>query len=144
MNDCKICQYFSNCSAAVQGQIGQSTEGDLDMGESARFMYTIPEMGMTIQMCVEIGNILMFASTETTTPNSAFHEYSLDITANGTNISVCNEVYVTSTEANQTRCNITTATGNNTCTLHMEVSGLQERNEFAINSTTGDTRTGEY
>ena len=112
------------------------------MGESARFMYTIPEIGMTIQMCVEIGNILMFASTETTTPNSAFYEYSLNVTADGTNVSVCNEVYVNSA-ANQSCNNSTPATDNTTCTLHVAVNGLQERNEFAINSTTGDTRTGE-
>ena len=110
------------------------------MGENARFAYTVPEIGMTIRMCVEIGNILMFASTVTTTPNSAFYDYSLDITAIGTSSIVCGEVYVIF-EANRRRRDVTTTTGN--ITLHMAVSGLQEKNEFAINSTTGDTRSGE-
>ena len=63
------------------------------MGENVRFTYTVPRIGMTIRMCVEMGTIAMFASTETTTPNSAFYDYSLDVTAIGTSSIVCGEVY---------------------------------------------------
>ena len=110
------------------------------MGENARLSYTVPEIGMTIRMCVAIGNIVMFASTVTTTPNSAFYDYSLNITAIENSSIDCGEVYVIS-EANRRRRDVTTTTGN--ITLHMAVSGLQKKNEFAIKSTTGDTRSGE-
>ena len=82
----------------------------------------------------------MFASSVTTTPNSAFYDYSLDITARGTGSTVCGEVYVVF-EANRRRRDVTNTTSN--ITLHMAVSGLQEKNDFAINSTNGDTTSGK-
>ena len=120
---------FLYSTVSTQVQVGQSPEGELDRGENVRFMYTIPAIGTTIQMCIEIGNVVMFASTVTTTPNSALHEYSLDITASGTSTRACGEVYVIP------------PTGNNT--LYSLVSGLQDRNRFTLNSATGDTRSGE-
>ena len=101
------------------------------MGENVRFMYTVPEIGMTIRMCIEIESLLMFASTDTTTPNSAFHDYSLAITATDTSFIVCGEVYVIIESDSRRRRDVTTTTGNNT--LYMAVSGIQEENEFAIN-----------
>ena len=116
-------------TASTQIQVGQSPQGELDRGENVRFTYTIPVVGTTIQLCVEIGNTVFFASTVVTTPNRALHEYSLDITASGTNTRTCGEVFVIPPTANSI--------------VYIAVNGLQDRNRFTLNSTTGDTRTGE-
>lgn len=109
------------------------------MGENIRYQYLLPEDGMTIMICVHVGNIVLYASTRVTTPNSALYEYKLDISGQSSQSDVCDDVYIDSSGSRKR--NIVSESSN--VTLYVAVNGVDESNVFALNSTTGDTTSGK-
>lgn len=109
------------------------------MGENIRYQYLLPEDGMTIMICVHVGNIVLYASTRVTTPNSALYEYKLDISGQSSQSEVCDDVYIDSSGSRKR--NIVSESSN--VTLYVAVNGVDESNVFALNSTTGDTTSGK-
>jgi len=121
---------------SVAAKIGSGLEGTLDMGENIRYHYPLPEDGMTVEICVQAGNIVLFASTKVTTPNSALYEYKMDISGQSSETEVCDDVYVDS-PARRKRHVVSNIT------LYVAVNGVDESNTFALNSTIGDTTSGK-
>ena len=124
---------------SVAAKIGDGLEGTLDMGENIRYHYPLPEDGMTVEICVQVGNIVLFASTKVTTPNSALYEYKLDISGRSSETEVCDDVFVDS--PGRLKRNVVSESSN--ITLYVALNGVDESNIFALNSTIGDTTSGK-
>ena len=126
-------------AASVSTRVGNGLEGTLDMGENVRYQYLLPEDGMTIMICVRVGNVVLYASTRVTTPNSALYEYILDISGQSLESEVCDDVYINSSGGKKRNI----VSGSSNVTLYVTLNGVDESNIFAFNSTTGDTTSGE-
>lgn len=113
-------------------------EGNLDIGESIRYQYQLPEDGMTIMICVRNGNIVLYASTKTTSPNSAFYDYKLDVSGQSSKDEVCDDVYIDSSTGRKRDLSSEPAN----ITLYVSLNGRDDYNEFFFNSTVGDTSSG--
>ena len=109
------------------------------MGENIRYQYQLPTDGMTIMMCVRKGNVILYASTEITSPNSAFYEHKLDISGKSSQDEVCNDVYIDPSAGRKRELSSELAN----ITLYVSLNGEDEFNEFLLNSTVGDTTSGK-
>ena len=121
---------------SVAAKIGDSLEGTLDVGENIRYQYPLPKDGMTVEICVQAGNIVLFASTKVTTPNSALYEYKLDTSGRSSETEVCDDVFVDS--PGRLKRHVVS-----NITLYVALNGVDESNIFALNSTIGDTTSGK-
>ena len=109
------------------------------MGENIRYQYQLPVDGMTIMICVRIGNVVLYASTKTTTPNGAFYDYKLDISGQSSTTEVCGDAFVDPPE--ERKRNVFKPSNT---TLYLSLQGVDVSNEFALNSTIGDTTSGKF
>ena len=109
------------------------------MGENIRYQYQLPTDGMTIMMCVRNGNVVLYASTEISSPNSAFYDYKLDISGKSSKDEVCNDVYIDPSAGRKRDLSSELAN----ITLYVSLNGEDEFNEFLLNSTVGDTTSGK-
>ena len=116
--------------------------GNLDEGENIRYEFPLPEDGVTLKMCVQNGQVNCYASTEITTPNSALHDYKLEVKAQSPGMEACDDVYIQQPTESRDRDRRAVIEKSNT-TLFMTLTGMDEYNEFSFNTTLGDTTSGE-
>lgn len=125
---------FLFLAASVPAKIGNGLEGDLDIGESIRFQYQLPTDGMTIMMCIRQGNVVLYASTKITSPNSAFYEHKLDVSGKSSDDKVCDDVYIAIGPSSELKRELSSQQAN--ITLYVSLNGEDEYNEFLL-STSG-------
>lgn len=58
-------------------ELAEENTGSLEEGEQIRWQFEVPETGIHFNIEVGQGEIVFYASTETTAPNEAFHQWKL-------------------------------------------------------------------
>ena len=53
--------------------------GTLDGNETVRYHFPIPVIGITVEVCVSQGHILIYGSVTVPNPNSAFYDWVFDV-----------------------------------------------------------------
>ena len=56
-------------------ELDEVSGGSLEEGQQVRLEYAVPEEGTVLTLEAEQGKLELFASTKTTSPNEAFHEW---------------------------------------------------------------------
>ena len=122
-------------AGAIPARLGQQT-GTLTEGESVRYELNVPQDGVTVRLCVQEGYIIFYASFTVTNPNEALHDYKREVINEGT--TSCDDAYINPAEVNtQKRQADGLSTGN--ATLYIALDGVEERNEYELNTSEGDT-----
>jgi len=132
-------------SASGSKVVGEASSGSLDRGGTARLNFALPVEGITIRLCVSQGYLVLYASVSSTAPNSAVNDFMLEI---GTG---CSDIYIDPTDTGNGIDNSmgrrkrqmfsSTASESANITLYVSIEGVEERNTFILQTTTGDTST---
>ncbi len=56
--------------------------GSLDQGEQIRWQFDVPESGKLFILEVNQGNVIFYASAETTAPSEAFYQWKIELETN--------------------------------------------------------------
>jgi hypothetical protein len=102
--------------------------GSLDEGEQVRWQFDVPEEGVAFNLRVDQGRVEMYASTKTTSPNEAFHEWQAETSSSA-------RVFLrpmAQAEERKKR-NIDNINGT-TIPVFMAITGLESNNTFTLQS----------
>ncbi len=58
-----------------------NNNGKLERGKQARWEFTISECGVSFNLTAQEGNVVLYASTETTAPNEAMYQWRIEVSA---------------------------------------------------------------
>ena len=139
---------FLYLSASGSKIVGGASSGSLSKGGTVRLNFPLPVEGITIRLCVSQGYLVLYASVSSTAPNSAVNDLMLEIGIG------CSDVYIDSRDTGNGIDNSnqdmgrrkrqvfnSTAVESTNLTLYVSIEGVEERNSFIIQTTTGDTST---
>ena len=70
----------------------EATNGSLTRNESYRCHIPLPPSGRTLRVCVSTGHVIVYGSFYITNPNSALHNFSLEI--NDSDSETCREMFI--------------------------------------------------
>ena len=132
-------------SASGSKVVGGASNGSLDRGGTVRLNFALPVEGITVRLCVSEGYLVLYASVSSTAPNSAVNDFMLEI---GTG---CSDIYIDPRGIGNGNDNSNNALGrrkrqvfNSTAsesanlTLYISIEGVEERNTFILQTTTGE------
>jgi len=133
-------------SASGSKVVGGASNGSLDGGGTARLNFDLPGEGITIKLCVSEGYLVLYASVSSTAPNSAVNDFMLEI---GTG---CSDIYIdrlgtgngndnSNNALGRRKRQVFNSTASESDTLYISIEGVQQRNTFILQTTTGDTST---
>ena len=106
-----------------------TNRGSLDQGEQVRWQFDIPKEGTAFNLQVNQGRIVMYASTQTSSPSEAFYEWKAE-TSSSTRVFI----KPTSRNTERTKRNTETSRNQTTIPVYMALTGLDEENAFALES----------
>ena len=69
----------THTTASILTDIGDHINGTLDQNETVRYNLQIPVIGVTVEVCVSAGRIVLYGSASDHNPNSAFYEFFLQV-----------------------------------------------------------------
>lgn len=104
-----------------------TTRGSLDQGEQVRWQFDVPEEGITFSLRVEQGRMVMYASTQTTSPSEAFYEWKAE-----TSSSTWVFIKPTSQDAHMKHNSEINNLIKRAIPVYMALIGLNEKNTFAL------------
>ena len=58
-----------------------TNNGELECGEQVRWKFTISECGVSFNLTVQEGGVVLYASTETTAPNEVIYQLRIEVSA---------------------------------------------------------------
>lgn len=71
--------YTHSHTASVPADVEEEMNGTLDGNETIRYHFPIPVIGITVEVCVSQGHILVYGSVTVPNPNSAFYDWFLEL-----------------------------------------------------------------
>ena len=99
--------------------------------------YICPEEGITLKLCAGMGELVLYISLNSAiTPSAALHDKELRARDGE-----CNDVYCNCQNfivGNRRKRQEPVSTG---VTVYCSIMGIEERNTFTLNTTSGDTST---
>ena len=136
--------------------VGNGTNGSLTEKETFRFNIEIPWTGLTLSVCVTTGHIIVYGSFSTTNPNSAVHDFYLEIHVphqqEESESEECREVFIKpSINEHSSQCihNPITPSDNRKRSashsspdnniVYLSIIGKDDNNSFVMNTTYGNT-----
>ena len=107
-------------------------------GERINLNVRCPKNGTTLELCVQNGTSVLYASDDIETPGEALFDYRL-IVGNGS----CESVFVLCQDfcSNQNPNRNPDDVGDSDNTIHITIQGSDENNTVSIQTTDGDTTT---
>ena len=142
------CTHFCTTAATIPVEFGVQN-GTLSKNGRVRYELKVPQDGVTVKLCVN-GSIVYYASYAVPNPNGALSDYTQTVT--GTD--ACNAAYVRPVSTQQQsptqqpgdQASIDGgSSGNTNATLYLSLEGVQERNQFVMETLRGDhTEKGKY
>ena len=66
-------------TASVPADVEEEMNGTLDGNETIRYHFPIPVIGITVEVCVSQGHILVYGSVTVPNPNSAFYDWIFEL-----------------------------------------------------------------
>ena len=67
-----------------------TNSGELDRDEVIRWQFTIPGCGVSFNLTVQEGDVILYASTETTAPNEAIYQWRIEVSTSSNSVGVIN------------------------------------------------------
>ena len=125
--------------ASAVSDPGQQIMGILTQGEVTFLQMTLPEDGLTITIDVDEGSVVMYGSDKIQQPNEALHDFKL--TNDKPEIYLTKETFIKNTNTTVSKREATTdSTGIN---IYISIEGESMINNFTLNTTIGDTTSGD-
>ena len=72
------------CAATIPVEAGSSLTGSLEEGGLVRYELQVPPHGLSLNICVSQGEILIYGSSVVPNPNSALNDFNLTVNATTT------------------------------------------------------------
>ena len=155
-------------TASVPADVEEEMNGTLDGNETIRYHFPIPVIGITVEVCVSQGHILVYGSVTVPNPNSAFYDWFFEVNHehmhhNNQSVACQNQFFDPSTIPDKDRpdtiwVSSTVITSSQTPQpsmapgsgfdhktveltdkiLYLSIVGIQNENNFFLNGTVGD------
>ena len=128
--------------ATVRYDEGELIDGTLSESQTVRYKLTLPLLGVTIQVCVESGHVVVYGSASYPNPNSALNDFQLVLVCEDCQKEdSCKDVYVPPVvkpgNSSNARSKRSHSSGNET-SVYISVVGMAAESKFTMNSTKGD------
>ena len=144
-----------HCTVDQPLRVGELKSGSIRRGGgSVRISFSAPaEEGITVRLCVHEGQIILYASTSVPNPSAALHDWNTTIRApEYQHTLVCSSTFFNNLGSpNLISENIlsrgrrqTGENSNDSVTLYLSVEGLENFNEFSLNSSQGKFNFGMH
>jgi len=117
-------------------EIESEIEGILFFGDSSFFEFPVPTAGLTLSLEGTTGNSVMYVSDKIKNPNAAFHDFSYDSQRDRGGLFVDVDLLSGGRGGGRGKRADSNFTDS---TLYVTVEGLQERNQFSLFTTFGNT-----
>ena len=112
--------------------------GTLDKNETVRFNLQIPVIGVTVEVCVSAGHIVVYGSTSESNPNSAFYEFFLQVVYED-DTEQCDHIFYKLDTLPPTSSSDQRVLRSEPMTLYLSVVGKDKANSFVhLKGTAGD------
>lgn len=112
-------------------ELETANTASLEQGNQIRWQYDVPEEGVTFDVVVERGRVEFYASTLTTAPSAAFHEWRV-VTSSSASVFIRPSV-PTRKRSLKTRQAIGVDNSKSTTTpVFVAVFGLESQNDFTL------------
>ncbi len=106
-----------------------TNSGELERDEIIRWKFTIPGCGVSFNLTVQQGDVVLYASTETTAPNEAIYQWRIEVSTSSNSVEVINIIPLRDNTANcSSEANVTVFT---------TIVGVNDTNMFTV-STNGE------
>ena len=119
-------------------------DGSLNRNEIIRYNLSVPEIGITVQVCAEGGQIAVYGSVTYQNPNSALNDFQLvvDCTTSTNKNCSCGKVFVPS-KLQKLHYDRTVKREATATVVYITVEGTDDSREnvFVMNATDGDVPT---
>ena len=130
--------FFHMHAETVRYEEGEFIEGTLSEDKIIRYNLSLPSIGITIQVCVKYGQMVLYGSGIYHDPNSALNDFYLEFNDTHCKDCIdCQELFINTRQP-----------GNNwlkrsnepaiTTTVYMTFEGRADMSHFIMNSTEGD------
>ena len=142
--------------------------GTLDKDENVRYHFPIPVIGITVEVCISAGHIIVYGSVLVPNPNSAFYDWMLELDYGDSDLEteLCKHMFIdpskiqhkqyqasstvtfvhspTSSQVPQPSMSPGSRFGPGTVELsdeilYVSILGKQNENNFVLNGTVGDS-----
>jgi collagen type VI alpha len=127
--------------ASIPIDIGHDMNGALDQNETVRYNLQIPVIGVTVEVCVSAGRIVLYGSASDHNPNSAFYEFFLQVVYED-DTEVCDHTFYkpdTLPPTSSSDIHDQRVLRSEPMTLYLSVVGKDKENSFIhLNFTAGD------
>ena len=103
-----------------------TNNGKLERGELARWRFTISECGVSFNLTAQEGDVVLYASTETTAPNEAIYQWRIEVSASSNSVEVINIIPLGDDAVNcSSEANVT---------LFTTIVGVNDTNAFSAST----------
>lgn len=129
---------FCTCTVSTPVTFEEDSQGSLQEGEQVRWQYDVPESGATFELSVVQGTIVFYASTLTTSPNEAFHEWKAQ-TSDSTSVFIKPTLASDRNERSLRDANLDSSQdANATAVVYVALFGQDMNNTFTLKSKHND------
>ena len=104
-----------------------TNSGELDRDEVIRWQFTIPGCGVSFNLTVQEGDVILYASTETTAPNEAIYQWRIEVSTSSNSFEVIN--IIPSLGDNAVNCSSVT-----NVTVFTTIVGINVTNMFTVST----------
>ena len=66
-------------TVSVPANTDEEMNGTLDQNETVRYHFPIPVIGITVEVCIIVGHVVVYGSVSVPNPNSAFYDWLLEL-----------------------------------------------------------------
>ena len=118
-------------------EIGQTIESLLDEGELSFFQFSLPAQGMTFQLQVQKGRVVMYASNKIRNPSAALYDVRLETHSIASAYLSPSDFEFDAPDSSSRKRQATANT-----TIFVSVEGLDNINSFVLDTTFGMLSSG--
>ena len=133
-----VCYDFVHVAPAI-GEVTQAFMGTLEQNQKAFFQFALTEEGLTLKLEVQVGFIVLFASSKIQNPNGAFYDWRLETRSSA-------DVYISQDDLDETSSvakRQVLQSSNSTINVYISIEGQSGINNFTLNTTYGDTTSAQ-
>ena len=116
-------------------ELEEENRGSLEEGEQIRWQFEVPESGALLTLEVDQGEVVFYASTQTTSPNEALHQWKIQ-TSSSESVFIIPTTQSQGSKKRSIRRQLKFNNMNETLvTVYTTLFGLDRRNTFTLTSS---------
>ena len=129
---CELIHFISHIAVTTPVELDEVNEGSLEEGQQVRLEYAVPEEGTVLTLEAKQGKLELFASTKTTSPNEAFHEWRAETSSSTDVIIRPDQIESQAGNSRRRRSAVVERQNMTTVPVYVAIFGREANNSFTL------------